>query len=226
MDVAAACAFASDRLGAIADTNKALGMAAYLKTDMPFYGVYKAGRTPILRELVRGWVPADRAEYTDLVSALWDLPHREEQYLALGVARAHASFITPSSLPLYRRLVVSGAWWDLVDEAAIKLIGGVLFTHRPGTTPKVRTLLTHTNLWLRRTALICQVGHKASTDTDLLFDGCSALAHESDFFIRKAIGWALRDYAWTNPEAVRQYVTDHEPDLSPLSRREALKNIT
>jgi len=200
-------------------------MARYMKTEMPFYGVQKAGRVPISRELIRGWAPATRSDYTALVRGLWALPHREEKYLALSVARAHSRFVTLSSTPLYRRLIVEGAWWDLVDEVATSLTGRVLLRQRDAMTPKIIKWLDHKDLWLRRVAIISQVGHKEDTDADLLFLACSSRAHETDFFIRKAIGWALRDYAWTDPDAVNSFVRAHQHELSGLSKREATKNL-
>ena len=134
VDVAAARRFASTRLAELADPERATGMAAYLKSEMPFYGVTKPERVPIARELARRWVPANQAEYRALVEGLWSLPHREEKYLALGVARAHTRFIALGSVPLYRRLIVDGAWWDLVDETAIHLAGGVLKRNRDRMT--------------------------------------------------------------------------------------------
>jgi 3-methyladenine DNA glycosylase AlkD len=225
IDVAAAVARAADRLSALADPQRATRMAAYLKTDMPCYGVPKPGRVPILRELRDRWPPGSRREYEALVDAFWSAPHREERYLALGLARVHRSFITVKSLPLYRRIVVEGAWWDLVDETATGLIGVVLRTDRPTVTATVRAWIDDPDMWLRRTAIICQIGHKADTDTDLLFTACSARSNETEFFIRKAIGWALREYAKTDPETVRAFVTDQGERLSGLSRREALKHL-
>jgi 3-methyladenine DNA glycosylase AlkD len=92
-------------------------------------------------------------------------------------------------------------------------------------TPLVRRWLDDEVMWLRRTAIISQLNHKAATDTALLFDGCAARAHETEFFIRKAIGWALRQYARTDPDAVRRFVRQHEKELSGLSKREALKHL-
>ncbi len=120
--VAQARRFASAALIAAADPSKREGMQAYMKTDMPFYGVQKPARTEILRDMVLRFPPSDRVEYEELVHGLWDLPHREEKYLALGVARHFEGFVTPAALPLYRRLIVEGAWWDLVDEIATHLI--------------------------------------------------------------------------------------------------------
>jgi 3-methyladenine DNA glycosylase AlkD len=225
IDLTAAANFASSSLASLSDPAKAADMARYMKTDMPFYGVQKAGRGPICRQLIRRWPPATRSEYTALVRKLWALPHREEKYLALGVARAHSRFVTLSSTPLYRRLIVEGAWWDLVDEAATKLAGTVLLHQRDAMTPTIVKWLDHQSLWLRRAAIISQVGHKKDTDADLLFLGCSSRAHETDFFIRKAIGWALRDYAWTAPDAVGDFVRSHQGELSGLSKREATKNL-
>jgi 3-methyladenine DNA glycosylase AlkD len=225
IDAAAAAIHATARLRSCADPNKAAAMQRYMKTDMPFLGVQKPDRVPILRELVKGWVPDTRNEYETLVTALWELPHREEKYLALGVARAHSRFVTRTSVPLFRRLIVSGAWWDFVDEVATKLTGRVLLKQRSAMTPTIESWLVHHNMWVRRSAMLAQIGHKAETDRDLLFRSCLTLAPESEFFIRKAIGWALRDYAWTMPDAVRDFVDRNGTALSGLSRREATKNL-
>ena len=225
IDTAAATSFASSSLAAVADASKAPDMARYLKTDMPFYGVQKSARVPILRELTRRWPPDSRSDYFALVESLWALPHREEKYLAIGAARAHDRFVTKSSVPFYRRLIVEGAWWDLVDDVAIKLTGAVLLRQRELMTPTILAWLDHRSLWLRRSAIISQIGHKGDTDTELLFHCCADRAHETGFFIRKAIGWALRDYAWTNPDPVARFVADNAERLSGLSKREATKNL-
>lgn len=225
LDVDAACDFAAKRLEAIADPDNAAAMARYMKTDMPFYGVPKPGRTPILAELARRWQPTTRGEYTRLVCGLWARPHREEKYLAIGVARHNDRFITKTSVSLYRRLITEGAWWDLVDEVATKLSGRVLLRQRPSMTPTILAWSTARDLWVRRAALLSQIGHKDATDEELLFHCCLDRAHEKDFFIRKAIGWALRDYAWTAPDAVAGFVVAHQDVLSGLSKREATKNL-
>ncbi|HEU4917927.1 MAG TPA: DNA alkylation repair protein [Acidimicrobiia bacterium] len=217
--------FAQEALAAVADPEKAAGMRAYMKTDMPFYGVQKTERTPILRDLVRMFPPSDQADYEGTVLALWALPHREEKYLALGVARHFTTFVTPVSLPLYRRLIVEGAWWDLVDEVATHLICDLVVGYPSAVWPIIDTWIDSEEMWLRRSAIICQVGAKERTDTHRLFRFCAQRAFEQDFFIRKAIGWALRQHARTDPESVARFVIRHEGELSALSYREATKHI-
>ncbi len=225
MDTSELTTIATAALTAAANPVKARPMAAYMKTDMPFYGVQKAGRVPILRKLTRNHSPASRIEYERAVLALWDLPHREEKYLAIGYARAFDDFVTMESMPLYWRLVVEGAWWDFIDEVASKLVGSVLLRERPVAEPTVRGWIPDDDMWLRRTSIICQLGHKSDTDAALLDDACTANLPDTEFFIRKAIGWALRQYARFNEEWVRGYVDRHRDELSGLSFREATKNL-
>lgn len=217
--------FVQSALAERANPEKAEGMQAYMKADMPFYGVQKPARKEILRHIVREFPPRSRDEYVDLATALWELPHREEKYLAEAVAVAFPDFIVPASLPLYTRFIVEGAWWDLVDEAATHMIRELVIRHPGETWPIVDTWIDHDDLWLRRSAIICQVGAKEKTDAERLFRFCAARAHEKEFFIRKAIGWSLREYARTEPGAVAAFVAEHEDELSGLSYREATKHI-
>jgi len=225
VDVDAACEFVAAALVERADFHQASGMQAYMKTDMPFHGVQKPGREPILKELVSMYPPETLEEYKELVLALWELPHREEKYLAQGVATAHNEFIVPDSLSLYRRMIVEGAWWDLVDEVATHMVRPLVIGYPKQVWPVVDTWIGEEDMWLRRSAIICQVGARESTDADRLFRFCLARAHESEFFVRKAIGWALREYAKTDPVAVAEFVNAHRPELSGLSFREATKHI-
>jgi len=225
MRPADAVAYAQSALAARRDPDKAAAMQSYMKTEMPFYGVQKPGREPILRQLVGEFAPADREEYEALATALWVLPHREEKYLAQGVAACFRQFIVPESLSLYRRFIVEGAWWDFVDETATHMIRELVIDRPEETWPVVDGWVDDDDMWLRRAAIICQVGAKERTDADRLWRYCSARAHEREFFIRKAIGWALRDYARTDAAAVAGFVDRHRDDLSGLSFREATKHI-
>ena len=200
-------------------------MQAYMKTDMPFYGVQKSGRVDILRGLVGEFAPVTRAEYEAVVLGLWHLPHREEKYLAIGYARHFDVFVVPESIPLYRRLIVEGAWWDFVDEVATKMIRFLVVEDPADTWPIVDGWIDDEDMWLRRSAILCQVGAKEQTDADRLFSFCARRAFEEEFFIRKAIGWALREHAKVDPVAVARFVGLHREELSRLSYREATKHI-
>jgi 3-methyladenine DNA glycosylase AlkD len=225
MHTDAAISMVEQRLAAAGDRTRAAGMAAYLKTDMPVYGVRKPDIVPITRSLVATHPPADAGSYVDVVRSLWRRPHREVKYVAIGYARGFPQFIAIDALALYEELIVDGAWWDLVDEVAIHLVGVVLEDDRPAVTPLVRAWVDSPDLWLRRTSIICQVGRRAAVDTGLLADACRRNLDDRDFFIRKAIGWALRDLSRTDPTWVRSFVTDHREAMSGLSLREATKYL-
>jgi len=223
--VAKASEYARRALEEQADPEKAKAMQSYMKTDMPFYGVQKKSMVPILRQITRDFPPQSQEEYERLVRGLWELPHREEKHLALGVAVRNKAFITSESIGLYKQLIVEGHWWDLVDDVATHMIRPLVIGFPSETWPAVDTWIDDDDMWLRRTAIICQVGAKESTDPDRLFDFCQRRMHEKEFFIRKAIGWALREYAKTDGPAVAAFATTHRESLSGLSYREATKHI-
>ncbi len=212
-------------LMAAADTERAAAMQRYLKTEMPFYGVQKPDRTPILCRVLDEFRPSSRDEYEELVLALWSLRHREEKYIALGIAVGAAEFLQPESLPLYQRLIVEGAWWDFVDDVATHLIRPLVSGHPKEAWPTVDQWIGDEDMWLRRAAIICQVGARERTDPNRLFRFCEASLAEEEFFIRKAVGWALREFAKTDPEAVATFVGDHRDEMPGLTFREATKHI-
>jgi 3-methyladenine DNA glycosylase AlkD len=202
-------------------------MQRYMKSQMPYRGV----TTPSLRELCRGlfrtYLLVSRDEWEATIRALWDqAQYREERYAALELigARQYASFRTLEALPLYEYLIVTGAWWDLVDGIATREVGDLLRTYPDQMRPILLGWSRQADQWLRRTSIICQVSFKRSTDRELLFACIAPSLSERGFFLRKAIGWALREYSKAEPEAVREYVATH-PELSPLSRREAVKYV-
>src|SRR5262249_14222859 len=121
--------FVSSRLSEVADPKKAVAMAAYMKTNQPFYGVPNPGRLLIFKEIKQRPSPVNHKAYEREVRSLWRLPHREERYLAIAYARLYPQFIAPESIRLYERMVRDGAWWDFVDEIAVHLMGQVLLKH-------------------------------------------------------------------------------------------------
>ena len=206
----------------------AVGQQAYMKSAMPYHGVPSPVLKRVLRPVLAAYAPGDRATHEATVLALWDgASHREERYAATTLARHRVArrWQDPAALDLYRHLVVTGAWWDHVDEVATHLVGGVLAGHREEVTPVVRAWGRDDDLWVRRTAVLSQVNHKSDTDTDLLREVVEANVADPSFWLRKAIGWALRQHARTDPEWVRAEVERLDGRLSGLSRREALKHL-
>ena len=217
------------RLREAGDAIKAAQMQAYMKSALPFHGVSSPDCRVIMRHVLATHPLPDRATWLATVLALWDdAGHREERYAALAVAkdRRYAGHRDPDVLPLYRHLVVTGAWWDLVDDVATHLVGPLLLAHPGRVRPSVAAWATNEDRWLRRTAVICQVGAKDRTDVPLLTTAVEANLDDRDFFLRKAIGWALREHARTDPAWVRAFVDVHDGQLSGLSRREALKHLS
>lgn len=212
-------------LAALANGEYAAQMAAYMKTDMPFFGVKKPARDPIFREMMVRYPVTSRREYEAGVMGLWSQPHREEKHFAIALARAVPRYITPPSLPLYKRLIVEGAWWDFVDDVAARLVGRILLEERARLAPVMERWIGDPNMWLRRSALLAHLKHKQRTDETVLFNHCLRLSAEKEFFIRKAIGWVLREYAKTAPEAVTRFVLDNRDRWAGLTFREATKHL-
>jgi 3-methyladenine DNA glycosylase AlkD len=217
--------YVTAELRALADPAKAPAMAAYMKTAQAFYGVPTPRRTIIMSETRDRFAPADQKSYERNVLALWKLPYREEQYCAIAYARQHPRFITPSALWLYERMIREGAWWDFVDEIAVNLVGTVLGNFRAKTRPIIERWCDDPDMWIRRTSLLAHLKHKKETDAAQLFDHCLRRADEREFFIRKAIGWALREYSKTEPRAVRAFLKKYRQRLSNLSYAEASKHL-
>jgi 3-methyladenine DNA glycosylase AlkD len=214
-------------LADIADSRKAPEMQRYMKSEMPYRGVASPERRTLGRRLFAEYPLSTVEEWRGTVLSLWrDAEYREERYLAIDLTghQRYAAWQTPDLLPMYEELIVTGAWWDYVDEVANRRVGPVLLAHRDVVDPVMRRWATDPDLWHRRTSIICQLGAKEDTDTDLLTYTIEANLDDRDFFIRKAIGWALRQFARAEPGWVRAFVEAH-PTLSPLSRKEAMKHL-
>jgi 3-methyladenine DNA glycosylase AlkD len=210
------------------DPERAAARQAYMKSPMPYSGVAAAQLKALLRPLLASYRPADRIDWEATVRDLWDgATHREERYAATALARHRVAraWQDPDTMELYRHLIVTGAWWDHVDEIASHLVGGVLASYRSEVTPVMRKWAVDDDLWLRRTAVICQLRHRDGTDLDLLRLAIEANVDGTSFWLRKTIGWALREHAKTDPGWVRAEVDRLEGRLSGLSRREALRHL-
>ena len=214
--VASVCA----ELRAAADPTRAAGQQAYMKSVMPFLGV----RVPEARRSARA---AGRGESPEVLleaaARLWDgAGHREERYAALALLGLPALRGDQRIVPFVEHAVTTGGWWDYTDELAHR-VAEMLDADPLPASALVRAWATDSDLWLRRLAIIAQLGRRDRLDLGLLAEVITQNEADSEFFIRKAIGWALRDAARAYPDWVRDFVGSH--DLSRLSSREALKRL-
>lgn len=194
-----------------------------MKSAMPFYGVPVPEARRIARTAAKSAGATDSAVLQDAARSLWDAAaHREERYAAMALLALPAASADSRIVPLIEHMVRTGRWWDYTDELAHRL--AALHDREPvATAALVRRWSTDEDLWIRRIAIISQLGRRERVDRDLLADVIDPNLADREFFIRKAIGWALREFARVDPDWVRQYAGTHE--LSPLSRREALKHF-
>ncbi len=211
-------------LDPLADPGRAGAMSAYMKGIAPFLGIAAPQRRAALRDWLRGFDPGDDAG--PLLTAAGDLvsqPEREFAYVAIDLVERHRRHLPADSLARLRALALHVPWWDTVDAWAT-LIGRVGLRHR-AWDPVVAAWAADPQLWARRIALVFQVGRKDQVDLALLFAACEACLADPDFFMRKGVGWALRDAARTHPDEVREFVAAHRGRLSGLSVREATKHL-
>ena len=195
---------------------------------MPFHGVDVTALRAICKRAFAAHPLEDAAAWRNDVLAIWrGARFREERYAAIELTgdRRARPFQTMAALPMYEEMIVTGAWWDLVDALASKRLGEIL-RNEPGPMRKaMRAWSRGEDMWKRRSAILCQITFKKDTDLDLLFALIEPSLPSKEFFLRKAIGWALRSYAWTDSRPIVRYVEKNRARLSPLSIREALKNV-
>jgi 3-methyladenine DNA glycosylase AlkD len=212
-------------LRALADAKEAGPMKAYMLGQFEFLGVRAGPRRDALKGLMKFSDSAD--ELLALAEALWRLPEREFRYVAVDLLAKHHKRLDTSALPRILQLVQTGSWWDTVDGLA-GVVGDIWLRAKATQTDVQKRMdecLVHPDLWVRRVAMLHQLGWREQTDEHRLFRYALTLAPEKDFFIRKAIGWALRDHARTRPDAVRVFLVQHADRLSGLTLREAGKHL-
>jgi 3-methyladenine DNA glycosylase AlkD len=217
---------AFDEVGKPAD---AQSMQAYMKSAMPFHGVKAGPMRQVCKAAFAGLSFGSYAAWQKQVLALWrGAAFREERYAAMELAGHKAS--KPhrdalAALEVYEELIVTGAWWDYVDVLASHRVGDLLQAHPAPMRQAMLSWSKSPDLWKRRTAILCQLGFGTDTDRALLYATIEPALGEKEFFLRKAIGWALRQYAKSEPAEVQRYVRAQGDRLSPLSQREALKHL-
>ena len=207
-------------LGPAIEAGRAGTMRAYMREQFEFLGIPTPARRAAAKPLLKNLKTDAPESLFNIANALWDLPEREYQYIALDLLAMHYRSLNRSHIPSLLRLAQIKSWWDTVDGLA-GIVGEVL----NGDHSHMDAALNHDNMWIRRIAILHQLGWRANTDSQRLFNYALAVAHEKEFFIQKAVGWALRDYARHNPEAVRKFIAENKTVLSRLSVREASKHL-
>jgi 3-methyladenine DNA glycosylase AlkD len=221
-------------LRAAAQPALAGAMQAYMKSAMPFLGVAAPERRRAVAQAVRAHALADAGELAQAVLALWrQATHREERYAALDLLRLHRKLMDVPLLPLAQELLTTDPWWDFNDEISGQVLPRLLQASPATMKPLLRSWARGSHLWLRRAAMLAQRSLKPPHfDAVLLYDcilpslqGPGAPALVRDFFIRKGIGWALRERSYAAADEVQAFCTEYASHLSPLTLREALKVI-
>ena len=228
LDASDALARLRSGLAAAGDPARAAGARAYMKSAMPYHGVAAVPQRAIFRRVFAEVELPSAGAWRALVLHLWrDAGFREERYAALHLAgdRRASAYQTMDALPVYEEIVVTGAWWDFVDDVATHRLPVLLRRHPAEMKREMLAWSAGADPWKRRAAILCQLPLRGRTDLDLLHRCIEPSLGSKEFFLRKAIGWALRQYARTDPGAVVGYVREHADRLSPLSKREALKAL-
>ena len=210
------------------DPEKTAAMQAYMKSAMPYWGVQTAAQRATARRLFTAHRMETAEEWRETCLAIWRAAeYREERYAAIDLTgfKYYREWQTLQTLPMYEEMIVTGAWWDFVDPIASGRLGPLLRRYPARMRNKMLQWSRSPNIWKRRSAILCQLSFKGETDLDLLYASFEPSLGSKEFFLQKAIGWALRQYAWTDPREIRRYVRANTNRLSALSKREALKNI-
>lgn len=206
------------------DTARARAMASYMRDHFAFLGIPAPRQRLLARQAVASLPRPTEQDLAAVAAACWAQPEREYQYFACGYLRRHVRVCSAGFLDTVAGLVTDKPWWDTVDTLAAHVVGGLVARH-PALRREMDAWILQRDPWLVRSAILHQLHYREATDTERLFRYCTDQAANPDFFVRKAIGWALRQYSRTDPEAVRRYVAAHRGQLSPLSVREATKNL-
>ena len=210
-----------ENLKAVAKPDDAVAMKAYMKNKFEFLGV----KTPVRRKLAKAFFKQQTDSVIDwvFINESWDNPYRELQYAALDYLEIRKKLLAPSDLPRLKKLAQTKSWWDTIDFLD-RLVGSII-ARFPETKGIILVWSRDEDIWLRRLATDHQLLRKEETDTELLEKILVNNLGQTEFFINKAIGWALRDYSKTNPDWVRDFIERHQAEMAALSIREGSKYL-
>lgn len=199
----------------------AAAMKKYMKNLFPFLGIKSPERKKLSKTFIQELCAIE--DFETHVLSLWDLPEREYQYVAVDFLVKKKKHLNESHLDLIESLIITKSWWDTVDLIASHLVGTIFSKSPEFIQSRGRVWINSDNIWLQRSMLLFQLKYKEKTDKELLFSIIRQTKHIEEFFIQKAIGWALREYSKTNPADVVRFIESQS--LSNLARKEGLKHI-
>ncbi|MFT6998089.1 MAG: 3-methyladenine DNA glycosylase AlkD [Cryomorphaceae bacterium] len=197
--------------------------SAYMRYQFSYYGIVAGERKELLKPFLRKDSKPRKVDLDVVVMSLWRKPEREYQYAAQELAAKYLRESEKKDIELFEWMITTKSWWDTVDYIAATLVGNYFQKFPDERDKRIKAWLDSDNIWLQRTTLIFQLKYKDQVDSELLSNNIHELVGTKEFFINKAIGWALREYGKMNPDWVVDFVDKNK--LSNLSRREALKRI-
>ncbi len=206
-----------------ANPENAVAMKSYMKDRFEFLGIKTPERRRFLKEV---YAEEDLPPFEDLetiVFELFDQPEREFQYTGIELCGRYKKHWTEKSLPIFEKMILTKSWWDTVDSIKSVCLRDYFLWFPENRYEITQQWIESGNMWLQRMSVIFQLSYKEKTDVELLKRNILQLNESEEFFVQKAIGWALRDYGRADKDFVRKFVTKNK--LKPLSKREALKNI-
>jgi 3-methyladenine DNA glycosylase AlkD len=207
------------------NSENAVAMAKYMRNHFSFFGIKTEERRQIFKEIWKINQEEIGENYREIALKLYSKPERELQYCAIEIIiKQLKGKYKKDDIKLIEKLLLTNSWWDSVDTIAKNILGEYLIEYPLETEKVIERFSNSENMWLNRSAILFQLGYKQKTNFDLLKSECERHKKSNEFFIQKAIGWALREYGKTNPEAVRNFVANG--NFKPLSTKEALKNIS
>ena len=211
-------------LSANANPANAQAMSAYMKYNFPFFGINAPKRTMLLKQFFTENTPPQYIELLEVVSELFNQPQRELHYCAIEILAKRKKEWRKQDIDIFEKLILSNSWWDSVDYINNVLVAEYFIKFPDQIRPITTQWMASNNIWLQRVCLIFQLHYKNKADFTLMTEYILQLKDSNEFFIQKAIGWALRQYARQDPVAIKLFVENNT--LKPLSKREALKHIS
>lgn len=205
-----------------ANSDKAIEMAAYMKNQFDFLGIPTPLRRKLCKPLFKGAATSQAPDW-DFVEDCWTNPYHEMQYIAMDYLNVVSKQLTPQDLPRIELLITRKSWWDSTD--ALDKVVGNIYLNFPEIRPQLIRWSQRDNIWLRRVAIDCQLSLKQQTDKALLSEIIQNNFGQSEFFINKAIGWALREYGKANPDWVKNFVQQHRGKNGTIERTRSVEKI-